>query len=144
LTTYSSELDADPRLRRLVLICGWLALVAGAIVCLSMPLAWEWRLAASSVWLLVSERELRVMANGHKRYSGVRLDANGDAALLTHGGDWLPATLLAGSVVLPSLAWLRLKDQDGHKWVELLACKCPENKAWRRLQVIWRHLGAGG
>jgi hypothetical protein len=144
LTTYSSELDADPRLRRLVLICGWLALVAGAVVCLSMPLAWEWRLAASSVWLLVSERELRVMANGHKRYSGVRLDANGDAELLTHGGDWLPATLLAGSVVLPSLAWLRLKDQDGHKRVELLACKCPENKAWRRLQVIWRHLGAGG
>ena len=131
-------------MRRLVLICGWLALVAGAVVCLSTPLAWEWRLSAGSLWLLVSERELRVMANGHKRYSGVRLDANGDAALLTRGGVWSPATLLAGSLVLPSLAWLRLKDQDGHKRVELLACKCPENKAWRRLQVIWRHLGAGG
>jgi hypothetical protein len=144
LTTYSSELDADPRLRRLVLICGWLALVAGAIVCLSMPLAWEWRLAASSLWILVSERELLVMAIGHKRYSGVRLDANGDAALLTRGGDWSPATLLAGSLVLSSLAWLRFKDQDGRQRVELIACKCPENKAWRRLQVIWRHLGAGG
>lgn len=127
-----------------MLTCGWLALVAGAVVCLSMPLGWEWRLAASSLWLLVSERELRVMANGYKRYRGIRLDANGDAALLTRDGDWSPATLLAGSLVLPSLAWLRLKDQDGRQRVELIACKCPENKAWRRLQVIWRHLGAGG
>ena len=109
-----------------------------------MPLAWQWRLAASSLWVLVSERELRVMANGHKRYAGVRLDANGDAALLTSRGDWSPATLLAGSLVLSSLAWLRFKDQDGRQRVELIACKCPENKAWRRLQVIWRHLGAGG
>ena len=144
MTTYSSELDVDPRMRRLVLICGWLALLAGAGICLSMPLAWQWRLAASSLWVLVSERELRIMTNGYKRYTGVRLDANGDAALLTRGGDWSPATLLAGSLVLPSLAWLRFKDHDGRQQLELIACKCPENKAWRRLQVIWRHLGAGG
>ena len=144
MTTYSSEIDADPRLRRLVLISGWLALAAGAVICLSMPFAWEWRLAAGSLWVLVSERELRVMANGHRLYRGVRLDANGGAALLTRDGDWSPATLLAGSLVLPSLAWLRFKDQDGRQRVELIGCKCAENKAWRRLQVIWRHLGAGG
>ncbi len=131
-------------MRRLVLICGWLALVAGAGVCLSMPLPWEWRLAASSLWVLVSERELRAIANGYKRYKGIRLDANGDAALLTCGGEWWPATLLAGSLVLPPLAWLRFKDRDGRQQVELIARKCSENKAWRRLQVIWRHLGAGG
>ena len=143
-TTYSSELIADPRLRRLVLICGWAAMLVGAAICLALPIAWKWRLAASCLWMLISERELRVIAGGYKRYKGFRIDANGAVALLTRDGDWLPASLLAGSIVLPSLAWLRFKDQDGHHRAELIACKCPENKAWRRLQVIWRHLGASG
>ncbi len=143
-TTYSSELSSDPRMRRLVLRGGWLAMIVGTGVCLAMPLAWEWRLAAGCLWAFVSERELRVIANGHKRYQGIRIDENGTTALLTRDGDWLPATLLAGSIVLPSLAWLRFKDHEGRHRAELLACKCPENKAWRRLQVIWRHLGASG
>jgi len=120
-----------------------MAAVAGASVCLAMPIAWEWRFAASCLWLLVSERELLVIAGGYKHYKGIRIDDNGDTVLLTRDGDRLPVKLLAGSVVLPSLAWLRFKDRDGRRLVELIACKSPEDKAWRRLQVIWRHLGAG-
>ena len=119
-------------------------MLVGAAICLALPIAWKWCLAASCLWMLISERELRVIAKGNKQFRGIRIDANGAAALLTRDGDWLPATLLAGSVVLPSLAWLRFKDQDGHHRAELIACKSPENKAWRRLQVIWRHLGASG
>jgi hypothetical protein len=118
-------------------------MLVGVAICLALPIAWKWCLAASCLWMLIGERELRVIANGNKQFRGIRIDANGAAALLTRDGDWLPATLLAGSVVLPSLAWLRFKGQDGHHQAELIACKCPENKAWRRLQVIWRHLGAG-
>jgi hypothetical protein len=121
-----------------------MAAVAGASVCLAMSIAWEWRFAASCLWLLVSERELRVIANGHKRYTGIRIDANGDTALLTPDGAHLPVKLLTGSVVLPSLAWLRFKGSDGCRGVELITRKSPENKAWRRLQVIWRHVGASG
>jgi len=131
-------------MRRLVLMCGWMAMVAGAAICLALPLGWEWRLAASCLWVLVNERELRVIAKGYKHYKGIRIDANGAAALLTPDGDWLPATLLPGSIVLPSLVWLRFKDHDGRHRAELIARECPENKGWRRLQVIWRHLGAGG
>jgi hypothetical protein len=116
----------------------------GTGVCLAMPLAWEWCLAASCLWVFISAAELRVIAQGNKQYRGFRIDATGTAALLTQDGDWLPATLLAGSIVLPSLAWLRFKDHEGRHRSELIACNCPENKAWRRLQVIWRHLGAGG
>lgn len=121
-----------------------MATVAGAAICLALPLGWEWRLAASCLWMLASERELRVIARGYERYKGIRIDAYGAAALLTQDGDWLPATLLAGSIVLPSLVWLRFKDHNGRHRAELIARKCPENKGWRRLQVIWRHLGAGG
>lgn len=118
-------------------------MLAGAAVLLAMPVAWKWRLAACCLWILVSGRELSHIASGYKHYQGIRIDSNGDTALLTQDGERLPVQLLAGSIVLPSLAWLRFKDQRGRRRAELIACKCPENKAWRRLQVIWRHLGAG-
>jgi len=54
------------------------------------------------------------------------------------------ASIEAGSVVLWHFAWLRFRTENGRRHVELMRRKTAQNKDWRRLQVIWRHLGAGG
>ncbi len=112
------------------------------IVLLSLPLTW--RAFAALVWLLLNGRELALFSKGHKRCQRIRIEHSGDVELLAPDGNWTPATLLAGSVVLRRFAWLRFETRDGRRFAELMCCKTAQNKEWRRLQVIWRHLGAGG
>jgi len=41
------------------------------------------------------------------------------------------------------LAWLVLASPDGRRWLALLQGDSRESEQWRRLQVIWRHMGSG-
>ncbi len=56
--------------------------------------------------------------------------------------DWQTAAIGNGCVVMRKLAWLRLKPATGARYHELLRRNSLESEQWRRLQVIWRHLGA--
>lgn len=69
------------------------------------------------------------------------MSAGGAVEVVGQDGGWRAATLQNGSVVLSEFAWLRIETCDGRKVVELLRGNCRKNKEWRRLQMIWRHLG---
>ncbi len=142
--TYSTELQPDPRLRRIVLVYGIIATAVGLVLLATLPLALSWRAIAAVAWLLVSVRQLLVIAKGYKRCKRIRIEHNGTVTLWAADGCWFPATLIPGSVVLSKVAWLRFRAEDGQQFAELICEKSARNKGWRRLQVIWRHVGAGG
>jgi hypothetical protein len=54
--------------------------------------------------------------------------------------------MLSGGVLLSELGWIRLSVvlPDGRKLVlgEFVRGNARESADWRRLQVIWRHIGA--
>ena len=45
-------------------------------------------------------------------------------------------------LVADRIGWLHLKTADGKQFAELICGDCRESDDWRRLQVIWRHIGA--
>ena len=126
-----------------MIIAGVAATVFGFLMILALPVAPLWRVFGAVLWLLASSREMLVIAKGHKRCQHIRIEHNGDMQITAPDGCCSPATLRAGSVVLSRIAWLRFESQNGQQFAELMRGKCRKNKDWRRLQVIWRHLGAG-
>ncbi len=142
--TYSTELSPDPFLRRVVILCGIAAAVVGLATILALSMPPVWRAFAALVWLIMNGQELVLIAKGYKRCRRIRIGHGGDVELLGPDGSWMPATLVSGSVVLRKYAWLRFKTREGQRCAELVRAKSTQNKEWRRLQVIWRHLGAGG
>lgn len=141
--TYSTELQPDPRLRRIVLLCGIVAALVGLALLLTLRIALPWRALAAVAWLIANTRQLFGIANGYKRCQRIRIDQSGAVTMQAPDGCWFPATLIQGSVVLTDIAWLRCKAEDGQQFAELIAAKSVRNESWRRLQVIWRHVGAG-
>ncbi|NCF52222.1 hypothetical protein GWP57_11480 [Gammaproteobacteria bacterium] len=139
--TYSTELTPEPSLRRLVLASGSIAALIGIGVIISIPVHWALRLAATGAWIFASVRELVIIYHGHRRYRRIRLYSPGQISLQTTAGDWQAAELISGSIVLPGVAWLRMRTHDGRRHGELLIGKVRGDDAWRRFQVIWRHLG---
>jgi hypothetical protein len=131
-------------MRRITIISGIVAALFGLLIILSATIAPYWRLLASAIWLVFSARELLGIVTGHKLIRRIHIDSDGSVELVTNEGEQLPAKLLAGSIVLPTLAWLRLEAHDGRRSSELIHGKNAQDKQWRHLQVIWRHLGAGG
>jgi hypothetical protein len=109
----------------------------------TMSLAPSWRLGAALVWCLVSVRELFVITSGYKRFCGLRIYETGAIELLGADGRCCTAKTLPGSVVLRRIAWLRLAPEKGRPYAELVRENSAEDEAWRRFQVIWRHLGVG-
>jgi hypothetical protein len=114
---------------------------AGTLIIFSMSALHGWRWLGVSCWLAMTGVELRDIAAGYKRFTKIRIDDGGVVALQDAGGSWVPARLLHGSIVLPRLAWLRLRAANGCRYGELLRCDPRQSEAWRRLQVLWRHLG---
>ena len=140
-TPFSTELDTDPRLRRVVLASGAFLTVAGIPVISTLPVAPFWLWLATGAWCLSGLREILVIANGYRRYRRIRIDSAGAFAVQGPGGDWMAAEVRAGSVVLQRHAWLRFQLADGSGCGELLRGNTFENEHWRRFQLVWRHLG---
>jgi len=126
-----------------VKFCGLAATGVGLVLILTLPVTWLGRAVAACVWLLVNARQMRRLSNGHKQCQRIRIGHTGEVEVTTTDGCCLPATLVSGSVVLSRAAWIRLESDDGRRFAELLYARRPQNEQWRRLQVIWRHLGAG-
>jgi hypothetical protein len=118
-------------------------MVFGLALLLAMPIAIHWRVVAAVLWLLLSALEIRAVARGFSLCQRLRIAHNGAIEVVLSDGGRLTATLSAGSIVLPRLAWLRFQADNGQHFAELLRGGSPQNKDWRHLQVIWRHLGAG-
>jgi hypothetical protein len=117
-------------------------MLLGLLALMLMPVDIIWRVASSTPWLFFCGHELRVIRTAYLRYTSIRIDANGGVRLETCDGEFEVADLLSGSVLLDHYAWLRFKTQKGAVFGELLRGNSRENQQWRRLQVIWRHIGA--
>lgn len=141
-TAYSAELKPDPRLRRLVAGSGLLLGVAGILVILQLPTDLWMRLAACIVWAGTSAREHRQLQRGWADCRALRFTANGELRVLGTDRIWRAARRESGSVLLRKFGWIRLRDHRGLVFGELLSGDDRESPDWRRLQVIWRHVGA--
>jgi hypothetical protein len=79
---------------------------------------------------------------GYAASGALRIAAGGQVERQTPDGAWEPATLCAGSLVLARFAWLRIAAAGGRPYAELVSARSHASEDWRRLQVIWRHIGA--
>jgi hypothetical protein len=95
-----------------------------------------------AVWLYWMLSEISVLAREFRVSRGLRLYADCSLTRLDQGGNWRSVQLLPGSVVLAGLAWIRYETRGGVRSAELLRGSRRESHDWRRLQVIWRHIGA--
>jgi hypothetical protein len=130
-------------LRRAVLGSGIAAAIIAAWLVLELPFERSWRITGLLLWLFIAAREWLLISRGHKQCDNIRIEHDGTIQLRSGNGCCSMATLCAGSIVLARFAWLRFETNDGRRCVELLRAKSTQNEDWRRLQVIWRHLGAG-
>lgn len=142
--TYSAYLTPDPWLRIVVLTSGRLLIAAGLVVILTLPLDVAIRGIVCACWAATGRFELQRLQRGFMSCIEIRVGVGGEVFLLNDHGQWLPGTLLTGSIVLRKFGWLRLQSADGLRFAELVRGDARESQNWRRLQVIWRHIGAGG
>lgn len=140
--TFSAELHPDPWLRLMVITSGRLLAAAGLVIILVLPLEASLRGAGCLIWLAWSWHELRRYHVGYATCCRIQVRVRGDILLLNNDQEWLPASLLSGSVLLQRIGWLYLETGDGRQFAELIRGNCRESDDWRRLQVIWRHIGA--
>ena len=141
-TAYFAEFKPDPHLRRLVAASGVLLGIAGVLVILLLPTDLWMRLAACVVWVVTSAREHRQLQRGWADCRALRFTANGELMVLGADQTWRAARQETGSVLLRKLGWIRLRDHRGVVFGELLSGDDRASPDWRRLQVIWRHVGA--
>lgn len=110
---------------------------------LTLPVAPHLRAIAAPLWLLINLRQLVTIREGQRRCRRLRIEHDGRIRISAPDGCCMTATLRAGSLVLKRFAWLRFRSDDGRQFAEFVRRKSPRDEQWRRLQVIWRHLGAG-
>jgi len=140
--TYSAELRPDAMLRRLVLVSGGVLGASGVALILVMPFNAMVLIAGSAAWLAYSGWELVGVSRGYARCRRLRVTAGGEMKLLDAEGNWRAARLLPCSVLLRRVGWIRGEDSEGRQYAEPVRGSCRESDDWRRLQVIWRHIGA--
>ena len=143
-SAFSTDLTPNSRLRCLVLLTGCCSALLGIVTILALSAPLVPRLLAAFLWSSATCWQLRRLALAYRHWRRIRLDAGGGVRIESREGQWQPAVLQDGSIVLSQLAWLRIGPVDGPATVELLAGNCRKNKEWRRFRIIWRHLGTAG
>ncbi len=141
-TSYSAKLTPDPWLRIVVLISGRVLYATGIVLLLILPFHPALRGAACLAWAISGYWELRCLDSSFRQCIAIRLHASGAVEIADDNADWSPANLLPGSLVLRTVGWLRLQTVDGRTIVEPVRGDARKGQDWRRLQIIWRHVGA--
>ena len=142
--TFSSDLTPDPLLRRAVIGSGIIAILGGFAIIMCLQVATAWRVLLAAVWLAMGARDLWIIVTGYSHCTRIRMEHTGRLIVFDSGSCCVPATLGRGSIVLHDFAWLRFRTENGRAHAELMRRKTAQSEDWRRLQVSWRHLGAGG
>jgi hypothetical protein len=119
-----------------LLFLGGLALVP--LLAVSAPL----RGLLGVIWTVLCGIEVSALRQGYATSGALRIAAGGQVERQSPDGAWEPATLCAGSLVLARFAWLRIAVPGGRPYAELVSARSHASEDWRRLQVIWRHIGA--
>ena len=141
-TSYSANLTPDPWLRIVVLTSGRLLIAAGLVVILTLSVDTALRVLGCLIWGAFGRFELNRLGQGFDTCSAIRVDSSGEFSVLKNNDNWVPASLMTGSVLLRKLGWLRVKDESGQIFLELVRGDARQSHDWRRFQVIWRHIGA--
>jgi hypothetical protein len=116
---------------------------AGLILILTLNVDVLLRASGCLIWLAFGRFELQRMQLGFDGCVSIHLFPDGQIAVLDIDSEWSRGNLQTGSVVLDNFAWLRLRTDDGRCFAELIRGDARQSHNWRRLQVIWRHIGAG-
>ena len=118
-----------------------LALVGVAVIAgLEAPLAL--RLCGLAAWIVIVGAQLRTLRRGWSTCVALRVHADGTVTVLDPSGRWLPGQLEPDGLLLRRWGWIRLGTTAGRPFAEPLRGACRESREWRRLQVVWRHVGA--
>ena len=141
-SVFSAEFTADPLLRRLVLLSGIILNMAGLVMILLLPVHLAVTVVGCISWVGWSVREHMRLRRAYHNFSRLRVHHDGELRVLDRDGNWQDARLLAGSVLLRRAGWIRIRTGEGRVFAELLRGRCRHSPDWRRLQVIWRHVGA--
>jgi hypothetical protein len=139
---YVAELRPDPFLCRVVFWSGGALAALGIVACLFLALAPAARVAAVLTWAGIAAVELLALWRPSRSCSAFRVTGDGTAAVRTDDGEWQPATLIAGGILLRRCGWVRLRTAAGRVFVLPVRGAARKSRDWRRLQVIWRHIGA--
>ena len=135
-------------MRRVLATSALLAYLLGTVTICSLSIDVRLGALGVTVWSLQGGIQWRLISSAHKRFRRLRIHCDGAAELLDNSGEWHSAIICKECIVLSTFAWLKLKPAQGGSYFELLRGDArgpsPENKQWRRLQVIWRHLGTAG
>lgn len=131
------ELEPDALSRKIVLLCAAAALMTGLALLIRLPLPMPVRLLLSALYVASSVREIGRLSRGFARVRIIRLMA-GESSIVNRQGRQEPVRIMSGSVVLPRVAWLRLRCSDGLACAELLRGDAGHSDQWRRLQILWR------
>ena len=141
-SAFSAEFIADLRLRGAVLLSGAMLAALGLLVIMLLPVHLALRVTGAAAWAVASGIELAGLRRAYSLYVGLRIGHDGVVQVQKRGGDWQPARLLPGSLLLRRAAWIRVQSEHGEVFAELLRGACRRSANWRRLHVIWRHIGA--
>jgi hypothetical protein len=125
-----------------VLCSGAVLGVLGVIAAVTLPWPLPWRVAVTVFWAGPAAWELVRLHRAWHGCLALRVLADGSAAVLGRDGRWQPVTLLADGVLLRRWGWIRLRMASGRVFAEPVRGSCRKSHDWRRLQVIWRHVGA--
>ena len=135
-------------MRRVLAASALLAYLLGIVTICSLPIDGRLEALGAAVWSLQAGIQWHLISSAHKRFQRVRIHCDGAAELLDKSGVWHAAIICNECIVLPTFAWLKLKPAQGGTYCELLRGSARgislQNQQWRRLQVIWRHLGTVG
>lgn len=137
---FFAEIEPDPRLRIAVLGSAWMLTIAGGAAIASMPLTLIPRLLLVLAWASYGVAGIRRHRDAYRRCARLRLKVDGSALLLSDG-EWCQARLLPGSMLRDQVGWLYLQPEGGERFGELVRGDRRRNPEWRRLQVLWRHVG---
>ena len=131
-------------MRRALAASALLAYLLGLATIFSMPIDARLGALGATLWSLLGGAQWLLISSAHKRFRRLRIHYDGAAELLDEFGEWHPAIVCKECIVLSSFAWLKLKPANGSAYCELMRGDSRRNEQWRRLQVIWRHLGTVG
>ncbi len=134
---FVADLKPDPYLRKIVMLAGCAALIIGLLLLMRLPAAVPIRLALVVPWLIGGVRQLSRQSRGVHRIRAIRLEV-GEAWIIDRQGRRAAVQIMSGSIVLPRLAWLRLRLADGLVCGELLRGDATVCEHWRHLQILWR------
>ena len=138
---YFAEFRPDLVLRRFV---QWTAAAVGAVgvaVIAGLEAPFSIRFGGAALWLAILVAQLRSLRCGWSSCAGFRVHADGTVAVLGPDGEWCRGQLEPDGVLLRRWGWIRIRTGSGRPFAEPLRGSCRDSREWRRLQVIWRHVG---